>query len=74
MNITKVFLIALITVINLQVAAQADEKSEIFIELQKGDSLLFEEGFNKCNFSALEKIMVADFEFYHDQSFRVILC
>lgn len=68
MNITKILLIGFITVINLQVLAQVDEKSELFIELQKGDSLLFEEGFNKCDFSALEKVIDADFEFYHDQN------
>ena len=68
MNIAKTLLVALVTVIHLQVLAQVDEKSELFIELQKRDSLLFEEGFNKCNFSALEKIIGADFEFYHDQN------
>ena len=48
--------------------SQESKTSEIFIELQKGDSILFEEGFNKCNLSAVEKLLVPDFEFYHDQN------
>ena len=47
---------------------QVDEQSSIFLELQKMDSILFEEGFNKCNLTALEKILDSNFEFYHDQN------
>lgn len=64
----KILLVVLITTLSLQIAGQEDEKSELFIKLQKADSLLFEQGFNKCNFSALEKLMDTDFEFYHDQN------
>ena len=30
------------------------------------DSIVFIEGFNKCNLTELEKIIPEDFEFYHD--------
>ncbi|MCW3466417.1 class A beta-lactamase-related serine hydrolase [Chitinophaga nivalis] len=48
--------------------AQESTTSPIFIALQRGDSILFEEGFNKCNLAALEGLLVPDFEFYHDQN------
>lgn len=47
---------------------QINIKSPIFIELQKKDSILFEEGFNKCNLNALENLLDSNFEFYHDQN------
>jgi hypothetical protein len=64
----KTVLIAFMILMNFWVTAQENEKSELFVALQKGDSLLFEEGFNKCNIAALEKIIDSTFEFYHDQN------
>ena len=49
-----------------QIKAQVTTDSELFIQLEKIDSLLFDEGFNKCNFIELEKLISDDFEFYHD--------
>ena len=68
MKIFKPALLVIAVLVSELTFAQEDTNSPIFIELQKGDSLLFEEGFNKCNFSALEKILMPDFEFYHDQN------
>ncbi|HEY2721053.1 MAG TPA: serine hydrolase [Chitinophagaceae bacterium] len=48
--------------------AQVSESSQLFIELQKKDSVLFEEGFNKCNLPAVENMLDSNFEFYHDQN------
>ncbi|WP_237421162.1 nuclear transport factor 2 family protein [Flavobacterium sp. Sd200] len=31
------------------------------------DSLLFAEGFNKCNYKILDQILADDLEFYHDK-------
>ena len=46
---------------------QEKTNSELFVALQKTDSILFEQGFNKCNFEALEKIVHKDLEFLHDK-------
>jgi len=48
--------------------AQVSEKDTLFIELQKKDSILFEDGFNKCNLSAVANLLDSGFEFYHDQN------
>ena len=37
-------------------------------QLKHQDSLLFECGFNQCNFTILEDIIAKDFEFYHDEN------
>src|SRR5687768_173489 len=62
-------ILSLMTVLICQLAvAQESTSSPLFIALQKGDSILFQEGFNKCNLSALENLLEPDFEFYHDQN------
>jgi CubicO group peptidase (beta-lactamase class C family) len=47
---------------------QVAETSTLFLQLQKTDSILFEQGFNKCNLVALENLLDSNFEFYHDQN------
>jgi len=46
--------------------AQIANNSSLFIELKKTDSLIFDEGFNKCNYIALKKALHQDLEFFHD--------
>ncbi|TYP71601.1 beta-lactamase [Aquimarina intermedia] len=48
--------------------AQVSKDSSLFLALKKADSLLFEEGFNQCNFKALKKVLHEDLEFFHDQN------
>lgn len=36
-------------------------------QLERMDSLLFEQSFNQCDMAVLERITHTDFEFYHDQ-------
>ncbi len=48
-------------------SAQEERTSKLFIDLRKSDSLLFDRGFNNCDFAALEDIIGDDLEFYHDQ-------
>lgn len=48
--------------------AQVANNSSLFIELKKADSLIFNEGFNKCNYTALKKVNHKDLEFFHDQN------
>ncbi|MCG9973329.1 nuclear transport factor 2 family protein [Christiangramia crocea] len=47
--------------------SQVSKESEIYKELQKKDSLLFIEGFDKCRISEFEDFISEDLEFYHDQ-------
>lgn len=47
--------------------AQVSEDSIIYKEIMWGDSIIFEESFNKCNVVALYMVTDEDFEFYHDQ-------
>ena len=48
--------------------SQVDKNSDLFIELKKQDSILFDRGFNKCDLGYLESRMAEDLKFYHDQS------
>ena len=48
--------------------AQVKTNSELYKTLKANDSLIFEEGFNKCNLKAFEGLIATDLEFYHDVS------
>lgn len=48
--------------------AQVANNSNLFIELKKADSLLFNEGFNKCNIELLQSLIHKDLLFMHDQN------
>lgn len=62
------FLLLILFGVQLDGHCQVAKDSELFLQLKGMDSLLFEEGFNKCNFDALKGIVSDDLEFYHDQS------
>ena len=47
---------------------QVAKNSDLFLALKQADSLIFNEGFNKCNFEILERYIPTDFEFYHDEN------
>lgn len=47
--------------------AQVKKDSELYLQLQEKDSLLFKEGFDKCRISEFEDFISEDLEFYHDQ-------
>lgn len=51
----------------LKTSAQESQQSDLHLKIIKMDSLLFEEGFNNCNFKILEEILAPDLEFYHDK-------
>lgn len=48
-------------------SAQIKQNEELFFRLEKLDSLIFDRGFNNCDFSNFEDLINEDFEFYHDQ-------
>jgi Domain of unknown function (DUF4440) len=51
----------------LSTFAQESLQSTLHLQIVKMDSLLFEEGFNNCDFKVLEEILSPDLEFYHDK-------
>ncbi|UZO80628.1 class A beta-lactamase-related serine hydrolase [Aquimarina sp. ERC-38] len=66
MKFYKAILAILLILIVENSIAQVEKNSVLFIELKKADSLTFDEGFNKCNYSALKKVLHKDLEFFHD--------
>jgi hypothetical protein len=51
-----------------QALDQRDKDRELYNEILKMDSLLFNEAFNKCNLDIFKTIMSREFEFYDDRS------
>ncbi|MFY0603425.1 MAG: DUF4440 domain-containing protein [Flavobacteriaceae bacterium] len=66
-GLVKLILLIITFFLSLMSNAQVDTKSELFEQLKKNDSLLFESSFNKCKTSDLIPLISEDFEFYHDQ-------
>ncbi|WP_021778643.1 serine hydrolase [Dokdonia sp. MED134] len=62
-------ILAIILSFTLQLSfSQVSKDSSIFLNLKKADSLIFNEGFNKCNYDALREVLHKDLEFFHDQN------
>ena len=49
-------------------SAQVDKNTDLFIQLQKQDSIFFERGFNQCDLDYIESRLSPRFRMYHDQS------
>lgn len=62
----KYLSIILIALFSMQLQAQVKTDDPLYKEMQRMDNLLFEEGFNNCNYKNLEDILAPDLEFYHD--------
>ena len=62
----RILLILLIGSINFAFA-QVPKNSELFLALQKHDSIFFERCFNQCDFTYMEKMIHKDLAFYHDR-------
>lgn len=62
------FSIAFITLSIFNAIGQVDKNSDLFIEIQKQDSIFFERGFNQCDLEFLESRIAEDLKFYHDRS------
>ena len=43
------------------------KKSDLFIELEEKDHLLFDKGFNQFDLDLMDKLVKNDIEFYHDK-------
>ena len=59
-------IVLILVCLSAKANAQVSQDSELFIELKKMDSLLFEQGFNRCNHVATLKAVKPDVKFYHD--------
>lgn len=66
-SLCKCFAIVLFFISPFITLAQVAKTSELYLSIQKMDSLLFTEGFNNCNYAALENVLANDLEFYHDK-------
>ncbi len=64
----RISIICLFVLAAIRCGAQVSDTSQIFIQLQKADSIVFEEGFNHCRIDLLEDIMDKDLQFLHDQN------
>ncbi|AOW10639.1 nuclear transport factor 2 family protein [Flavobacterium gilvum] len=47
--------------------AQVPKNSELFLALQKHDSIFFDRCFNQCDYVYMEKMIHKDLVFYHDR-------
>ncbi len=63
----RTILVLLFAATTTNTFAQESPTSDLFRALKKGDSIVFEEGFNKCNLAALDKIALESLVFLHDQ-------
>ncbi|GAB5399772.1 MAG: hypothetical protein Aureis2KO_13570 [Aureisphaera sp.] len=62
--LTLLSLVLIISTVTLH--AQHEVSEELQLTFMKKDSILFDEGFNKCNLTLLETQLTTDLEFYHD--------
>ncbi len=63
----SIFLFFGIIFLNISsITAQVPKDNILFLQLKKMDSIVFQEGFNKCNLAELEKTLHSELEFYHD--------
>lgn len=63
----KYLIIIAIFLIPMTASTQLSPDSDLFRELQKQDSTLFERGYNQCDVVNLKKHISDDLRFYHDQ-------
>ncbi len=54
--------------LSIQMNSQVEKSSELYKTIEKMDSIIFENGFNKCLLSDMEPLISEDLEFYHDKS------
>jgi len=60
------FFLLIVSFFIINLNAQIDKNSPLFIELKNQDSLFFERGFNNCDIAYLEKHVDDQLKFYHD--------
>lgn len=68
MKTLKYILFTSIFIICLNSYCQVEKNDPLYKTIIAKDSLLFSEGFNKCNMIPFEELIADNFEFYHDKS------
>ncbi len=63
----KILAVTFLAILAIPSLAQESTTSDLYRVLLKYDSLVFEEGFNKCNLAPLEKLTAENLVFLHDQ-------
>jgi len=66
-NISETLLLVAIVVTARSSGYAQTDGASLFEALKEQDSLLFSVGFNTCDTSQFERLLSADFEFYHDE-------
>jgi CubicO group peptidase (beta-lactamase class C family) len=66
---SRKFALAVVAILLLscRIPAQVKKDDPLFLELQELDRVLFEEGFNRCDLAAVDRLIHPDLEFFHDQ-------
>ncbi len=62
----RFYLILFLNILSSIVFSQIEKTNELYKTIERLDSLIFDEGFNNCNFSNYNQIISDDLEFYHD--------
>ncbi len=62
----KILIAVLTFLFSIMSEAQVDRNTELFQNLKKKDSIIFDLSFNRCKISVLDDIISEDLEFYHD--------
>lgn len=68
MNCFKQFSLVLVLLATNPIFSQAEINSKLYLEIQKADSLLFEQGFNRCNLRVVKELTKENLLFFHDQN------
>lgn len=62
----KLFTTFIIVFLGIKSFSQVEDSTDLFKTIETLDSLIFDRGFNHCDFSNYDQIISDDLEFYHD--------
>jgi Domain of unknown function (DUF4440) len=62
----KNFIAILAILVSITGSTQVEETSDLYLQMKKLDSIVFDLGFNNCDLKSLETVLAEDLEFYHD--------
>ncbi|RPE00013.1 nuclear transport factor 2 family protein [Aureibaculum marinum] len=64
----KVNVVYVLVLMSLSTFAQISKSTELYLDLKRNDSLIFDSSFNTCNLDLLRTLIHENLEFYHDES------
>lgn len=68
LTLCRHLLVLFVLLISYNTYAQVSKDSELFKTMAHMDSIIFNEGYNNCNITLMEKAIHEDFEMYHDKA------